>query len=383
MLHASKINQAKQAAERPLDVTTPAELARAAKAWKRAPVLGVDTEFIRERTYYAQLALIQVSDGQSVWLIDPLAFNELAPFVEMLKDPAITKVLHAPSEDLELMQNLFATLPQPMFDTQQAATAVGQPLQMSYNRVVEWLFDEILDSSSTRSNWLRRPLSGAQRHYASLDVAYLPLMHGILETRLETAGRLNWHAEDCQRMCEEASSLPQPDQMYLRLREASRMKQDQLNVLQLLAAWREIKARSIDRPRKYIMTDKNLVAIARRMPASRAQLRETTDISNRRLERRVAMILQMVHDGQNTEINAPHPPQPLNSRERKICTRFQQVVQAHAESLGVEATWLVTRRDLETLIHCGEDLSGNNKLSGWRKAEIVDDLVKNLQGADR
>ena len=219
MSHAAKLKQATQAAERPLDVTCAAELARAAKAWKRTSVLGVDTEFIRERTYYAQLALIQVSDGQSVWLIDPLVFDDLEPFVEMLKNTSITKVLHAPSEDLELMQNLFATLPQPMFDSQLAATAVGQPLQMSYSRVVEWLLGEVLDGSSTRSNWLRRPLSGAQRQYASLDVAYLPLIHDLLYASLQSSGRINWHAEDCQRMCDEAAILPEPEQMYLRIRE--------------------------------------------------------------------------------------------------------------------------------------------------------------------
>lgn len=375
MLLRSNLNRAKQAAEHPLDVTTGPELASAAKAWKHATVLGVDTEFIRERTYYAQLALIQVSDGRSVWLIDPLALGELDPFVDMLKDTAITKVLHAPSEDLELMQHLFSTLPDPMFDTQLAATAVGQPLQLSYNRVVEWLLDELLDSSSTRSDWMRRPLSGAQRHYAALDVAYLPLMHGMLDSRLQTAGRRGWHAEDCRRMCEQLSSLPAPEQMYLRIREAYRLEQEQLNVLQRLTSWRETRARKINRPRKYVLSDNNLLDIARELPASRSQLRNTTELNSRLLERQGAAILQTVKEGRNTTADAPGPPEPLNAGERKICVKLQQMVQARAESLGVQATWLATRKDLESLIRCKGEFSGNGKLTGWRKVEVIDELV--------
>ena len=380
MLHASKLNEAKQAAGRPLDVTSAAELVRAAKAWNRAPVLGVDTEFIRERTYFAQLGLIQVSDGQSVWLIDPLACDQLEPFVAMLDNPAITKVLHAPSEDLELMQNLFSTVPQPMFDTQLSTTAVGQPLQMSYSRVVDWLLGEELDSSSTRSNWLRRPLSEAQRHYAALDVAYLPLMHEMLEYKLESSGRKDWHTEDCQRMCDEARALPDPQFMHLRLREASRLDQEQVNVLQLLSGWRELRARAINRPRKYVLTDRNLIEIARSMPAHRSQLRDCTELNNRLLERQGAALLQMVNDGRNATSDAPLLPKPLNTRERKVCSKLQQIVSARAESMGVESTWLTTRKNLELLIRGEGDFSGSEKLNGWRKTVIADELASYLKG---
>ncbi len=380
MPEQAKINQAKLAAERPLDITTAAELARAAKVWARAPVLGVDTEFIRERTYYAQLALIQVSDGQSVWLIDPLVFDELTPFVEMLENPSITKVLHAPSEDLELLQHLFSTLPQPMFDTQLAATAVGQPLQMSYSRLVEWLLDEELDSSSTRSNWLRRPLTSAQRHYASLDVAFLPLLHELLVTRLQAASRVGWHAEDNLRMCVEAATAPKPEQMYLRIREATRMKQEQLNVLQRLTAWRDTRARSINRPRKYVLTDRNLMDLARKLPSRRSELSSVTELHPRFIEQQGAVILRLIKEGRSAEACAPGLPEPLGARDRKICTKLQEMVIRQAEKLAVEPTWLATRRDLEALIRSAGKITGNEKLSGWRKAEIIDGLVQTLQG---
>jgi len=378
MIDNPQFKLAKEAATRPLDVTSAPELARAAKTWKQATVLGLDTEFIRERTYFAQLALIQVSDGQSVWLIDPLAIDELEPFVEMLKNPQIIKVLHAPSEDLELMQYLFSTLPQPMFDTQLAATAVGQPLQLSYNRLVEWLLDEQLDSSLTRSNWLRRPLTGAQRHYASLDVAYLPLLHDLLLSKLQASGRIDWHREDCERMCAEAALTPDPDQLYLRTREAFRMNQEQLNVLQRLVAWRDMRARAVNRPRKHVLTDKSLMEIIKVLPARRSDLRHITDLHPRFIERQGKAILQLVKDGLNADDPAPKPPEPLGNRDRKLCAKLQEIVQRRAKSLAVERTWLATRKDLESLIRSKGDIPDESKLSGWRKAEIIADLVTTL-----
>jgi ribonuclease D len=380
MLDPAKLNLAKQAAEHPLDITTASELARAAKAWRRAPVLGVDTEFIRERTYYADLALIQVSDGQSVWLIDPLAIDQLDPFVEMLRNTAIIKVLHSPSEDLELLQHLFSTLPQPMFDSQIAATAVGQDMQMSYSRLVEWLLGEELDSSSTRSNWLRRPLSSAQRHYASLDVAYLPLLHELLSEKLRSTGRFDWHAEDSQRMCNVAAMEPNPADMYLRIREAHRLDEQQLNVLQQLAAWRDTRARAINRPRKHVLSDRSMLDIARALPNKRNDLDAIADLHPNFIDRQGKRVLQMVSDGINAETAAPGPPNPLSNSERKICAKLQEIVVNKAADLGVEPTWLVTRRDLDALIRSNGRIPGNGKLSGWRKAEIIDDLLTVING---
>ena len=383
MIDAAKLNQAKEAAARPLDVTTGAELARAAKAWKRATVLGVDTEFIRERTYYAQLALIQVSDGNSAWLIDPLAVDDLQPFVDMLSNSSIVKILHAPSEDLELMQNLFSTQPQPMFDTQLAATAVGQPMQMSYTRVVDWLLGEELDSSATRSRWLRRPLSEAQRHYAALDVVYLPLIHDMLIEQLRTVGRLDWHAEDSQRMCDDSIDLPDPEIMYQRIREGMRMTQEQLNVLQAITCWREIRARKVDRPRKHVVSDNVLADIARVMPQSQSSLSEIPEISSGLAERHGALLLQVVEDAKDSSQPAAALPSALTGSERKLCSKLQQDVLRRAETLGVEATWLLTRKDLEALIRSNGDFSHSAKLNGWRKTEIVDEISAYLKGNNK
>ena len=180
-------------------------------------------------------------------------------------------------------------------------------------------------------------------------------------------------------MCDEAAILPEPEQMYLRLRDAHRLDQEQLNVLQRLSAWRETTARTIDRPRKYVLTDRNLVDIARGLPDSRSALRGTTELHPRHLERQGATILQMVNDGLHSVTDAPDPPQPISGRERKLCSELQQIVLARAEALDVQATWLATRKDLESLIQSDGDFSSNRKLLGWRKAEIIDELATILK----
>ena len=183
------VNQAIEAAKHPNLLETPAQLEAAEREWSGSDVLGIDTEFVRERTYRADLGLIQVSDGRTAWLWDPLRFENDAAITRLLENPAILKILHSGSEDLEVLRHALDAIPEPLVDTQIACAMLGQPLQLAFQGAAKWLFDVDIDKEHTRSNWLKRPLAPAQLHYAAMDVVLLPLMFEELKARLEAAGR--------------------------------------------------------------------------------------------------------------------------------------------------------------------------------------------------
>ena len=188
---------AQSACQQPIWIATQDHLNNAINQWKQCGLLGIDTEFIRERTYYPQLALVQVSDGKQVWLIDSVALGEdLRLLRAVLDDEQVTKVFHSPREDLEVLQLSIGTLPSPLFDTQAAAALVGQSLQTSYGALLESTLGVCLDKEMARSDWLQRPLSTEQISYACHDVAYLPMLSRQLSDELKALQRWDWFLSD-------------------------------------------------------------------------------------------------------------------------------------------------------------------------------------------
>ena len=177
MINQNEINTALAAADQAIMIETAPQLQKAVNEWLECEVLGIDTEFVRERTWRADLGLVQLSDGKKVWLVDPLKTGPLHPLSSLLEDQATAKILHAPSEDLDVLLYTTGGVPEPLFDTQIACAMLGESLQMGYHTTVEWLLDIIVDKGETRSNWCKRPLRPAQLHYAALDVCLLPMMH--------------------------------------------------------------------------------------------------------------------------------------------------------------------------------------------------------------
>ena len=268
------IRTALDAAERPVIVDSPAQAGRALKAWRRSDVLALDTEFVRERTYRARLGLVQVSDGQTVWLLDPLVEGTLPPLVEMMRADTITKLLHGPSEDLEVLLHVTEELPEPLVDTQLACALLGEPLQVGYHKAIEDLLGVPVEKDVTRSNWVKRPLTERQLHYAALDVCLLPEAWQRLRIQLAEQERLDWLEEDSRRQLRSARKPVKPRKSWQRIRGAGRLEPDQLAVLQALAEWREREAMKRDRPRGFIVPDPVLLALARQQPDSSDALRE-------------------------------------------------------------------------------------------------------------
>ena len=232
MINKSEINNAIAAADTPIMVESAADLQLAIDHWQQCDVIGIDTEFVRERTYRADLGLVQLSDGHEVWLVDPLTTGPLQPLAAFFENESVTKILHAPPEDLSVLLTTTGANPWPLFDTQTACAMLGEPLQMGYHKTVEWLLEIPINKGETRSNWLKRPLRPAQLHYAALDVCLLPLMQRELLQRLEAIDRLHWLEEDCDRLLRKSRMPTVPAQSWMRIGGNNRLDGVSLAILQ-------------------------------------------------------------------------------------------------------------------------------------------------------
>ena len=369
------INQAIEAAEHPNLLETTAQLEAAERAWLQSSVLGIDTEFVRERTYRAELGLVQISDGRSAWLWDPLRFDSHEAIGKLLASPDIVKVLHSGSEDLEVLLHALEAVPAPLVDTQVACAMLGQPLQLSFQGAAKWLFDVEIDKEHTRSNWLRRPLQPAQLHYAAMDVVLLPQMLQELQPRLEAAGRWTWLEEDIARMQRTSAEAVDVDRVYLRIGGNGRLDDSSLRILRALARWREETAAARNRARGFVISDAGLLELARLRPASAAELRTVEHLHPRALARYEQDLLQWV-----AAAAADRSPidrvEPLNDAQRRLLKQMRQHVQARAKALDVDPALLASRRELEKLLRAGDDRSAiPERFLGWRKAAITDELL--------
>jgi len=369
------INQAIEAAKHPNLLETPAQLEEAERSWSRSPVVGIDTEFVRERTYRADLGLIQVSDGENAWLWDPLCFDSSAAIVRLLENPAILKVLHSGSEDLEVMRHALGTVPEPLIDTQIACAMLGQPLQLAFQGAAKWLFNVDIDKEHTRSNWLKRPLQPGQLHYAAMDVVLLPMMSIELRQRLEAAGRWSWLEEDVERMQRSSELSVDAGEAWLRIGGASRLDDPALRALRALASWREQTAATRNRARGFVVSDAGLLDMARYRPATVAELREIGALHPRALTRYERELLEVIAAAAADRSPLERVP-PLSDSQQRLLKQMRQAVQQRAKGLGVDPALLASRRELEKLLRA--DAAGEpipERFLGWRREVITDELL--------
>ncbi|HEV8241522.1 MAG TPA: ribonuclease D [Thermoanaerobaculia bacterium] len=365
-------------------VDTPEALAAAAARWRQAPVLGIDSEFVRERTFFPRLGLLQVADGAHSTLLDPVALADLEPLRAVLADPSIVKVAHSPSEDMEVLFHRFGEFPAPLFDTQGAAALVGYESAMSYQRLVRELLGIELAKGETRTDWLRRPLSAAQVEYAAQDVELLLPLYRQLRPKLEERGRLAWLLEEAQRLREPARFLPPPEDAYLRLGGLGSLDRRQLAALRALAAWRERQARERDLPRNFVLKEAAMVTMARRQPQALADLAGTPELPPKQIERYGETLLRLIREARHLpaeEMPAPRPKGARDERGRELLDRLVEVVRQRAETIGVTPTLLASRRDLKHLLTCPAAALPPPALAGWRWEQIGNDLAPLLEEA--
>ncbi len=323
-------------------------LADLAERWLREPAVGLDTEFVRERTFFARLGLIQVADSEGCYLVDMVSIRDRAPLAAVVQAREVTKVFHSPSEDLEILHQAVGHAPEPVFDCQIAATLCGLGGSLGYVRLVSRLFDVELEKGVQRSNWLRRPLSDAQVRYAGLDVAYLMPAHEGLVARLRELGREGWAEEEFDRLLKNAEARLDPAWSYSRLRRPG-MSRRQLAALQAVCAWREDRARRRDVPRGFVLKDETLGDLARRLPRTSEDLAPVKSLGPRQARRYGPKLLELVRSARSLpEDRLPGRVERSGRRSSsRLSEGLRKLVARVAAHLDVPAEFLVPRRALE------------------------------------
>lgn len=365
-------------------VQTDAALAEASRQWAAAPVLGLDTEFIRTQTFFHRLGLIQVSDGRSSWLIDPLAVRALGPLVEVFQAPGTVKVIHSASEDIEVFYRAFGVLPEPLFDTQVAAAFAGAGPFLSYQKLVAAFLGIELSKEETRTDWLARPLSSAQLAYAAEDVIHLVPLYERLHAELTALGRLEWVLEESAALLDTSRFAEEADTAYLRIKGAGRLDRRQLAALKLLAAWREREARQRDRPRNFVLKEDFLLTLATRRPKNLRDLQKLPSYDPRHGSRDAETWLQILEQAAGLP-EAELPPRierPVTSPAvRALEDRLRELVKQKAAALNLPPEVLASRRVLDALLRVNlgkPEPRLPRELHGWRREVIGEDLLREV-----
>lgn len=355
-------------------VTTTAALADWASRLQSAPAIGLDTEFLRERTYRAELCLVQAATAEDATCIDPLAGTDLTPLVNPLTTGPV-KVMHASRQDVEVLFPL-AGLIRPIFDTQIAAALTGLPAQIGYGELVRRSLGTELAKSHTRTDWSRRPLSDEQVEYALDDVRYLLPLKAYLEEQLDKLGRLPWLAEELSALGDPQNFSVDPEGAWQRLKGLRGLDPGRTRLARTLAAWRERRAIERNRPRGWILDDIALREIVMRVPRSVDQLSQVPELPPGVVKNCAEDILKIVSDA-----NVPNPPPPVISRPRPspeqmaLVKKLAALNQTIAQDLGLSPEVLATRRDIEQLAEGARNVA---ILQGWRKSVVGEPLLAAL-----
>lgn len=370
------------AAAPPLYVDTPDALADACKRWRHAEILGVDTEFVRERTFYPGLGLIQISDGDAIALVDPVALGDLGPLERLFADAGIVKVVHSCSEDMEVFFHRFGALPGPIFDTQVAAALLGLGYSLGYSALVAALFNVEIPKHQTRTNWLRRPLSEDQKHYAALDVAHLLPCYDVLREGLRRAGRDGWAAEEFSQLLDVGRFDIDPRTIFRGIRRSRGLDRRQLAILRELAAWREEEARRRDLPRNFVLRETVLPELARRPPRKLKDLESVDGLRPEDVRRHGRAVLDAIGralDLPDDELPERPPRPPDLSPYKKEVDAMRRAVAETADGLGLPPELLATRRTVEKTarrVLLGKERPLPRVLRGWRRAVVGERLLE-------
>ncbi|MCG8440938.1 MAG: ribonuclease D [Caulobacterales bacterium] len=339
-----------------------------------ADFVAVDTEFMRESTYWPVLCLIQAAAGEDEAIIDPMAEGlDLAPFLALMNNSAVLKVFHAARQDLEIFHHLSGAVPQPIFDSQPAAAAVGLGDSIAYDSLIRALLKRSVDKTSRFTDWSRRPLSERQLAYALSDVTHLRDAFPKLRRRLEEAGRADWVAEEMAVLSDPATYALNPDEAWRRLK-LRKTTPAYLAVLKAAAAWREREAQSRDVPRNRVLKDDGVYEIALQRPDSAEALGRLRAVPNgfersragRALVEAIAPAIA-APDAHAPAITKPPPPPPGAGPTVEL---LKVLLRLKAEEHGVAARLIATVADLERI--AADDAAEVPALAGWRRMVFGD-----------
>jgi ribonuclease D len=337
--------------------------------------IGLDTEFMRIDTFLPRLALVQIEIDGRIALIDPTADVDPAPLAALLADPARVCVMHSASEDLEAFATWSCSIAQ-LFDTQIAAAFAGLGAGLGYQKLVRELVGIDVPKAETRSDWLRRPLSVEQLEYAAQDVVHLPALHAGLAARVAQRGYSAWLAEDCANMLERARKREPDPEPQVALRGAAEWPRERQALLRRVLRWRDTTARTINRPRSWLLDDAHALDLCARPPQDADELAERSKGQRalrgpQRSELLAVLSAPLVAE----ELKFTPIPRAPTLREKATITAMKEVVATRATELDLPEGLLCARRHLESLL---ATRNWPGALEGWRRGVLYEGLVAHL-----
>ena len=362
-------------------IDTPGQLATLCEQIKKEPWLALDTEFLREKTYYPKFCLLQIATPEWVACIDPIALPQLESLFEAIYNPAIVKVFHSCRQDLEIFFQWTGKLPSPIFDTQVAAPLLGFQDNPGYAMLVSSLLSVNLNKAQTRADWSKRPLTEAELEYAADDVIYLCQIYQIMVQKLTALGRIDWLKNDFAELTNPALYKVDPETAWFKIKGKNKLTGKQLSIIQTLAQWREKIAQAEDRPKSWLLRDELLFDLAKLQPETVQELANVRGINERSVNRYGKELCQLITAAKN------RPPIPLHEKDRSAKKTQQEeaildiltaLVRVRAEENALNPTILASRKDLEELLSNGDDECP--LLHGWRYTMAGKELVGLLKG---
>ncbi len=360
-----------------------ADLIDICKPLKNSEWLALDTEFIREKTYYPKLCLIQISNGEIAACIDPLAFKEadLTILLDVLYDGNILKIWHSARQDLEIFLHDWQQIPLPLFDTQPAAALLGYGNQVGYANLVKQVLDIDLPKDQSRTDWAARPLSEQQIRYALDDVVYLGELYLAMRGKLADRERLQWLAADFAELANPATYAPDPQSLWKKIKGRQHLRGRQLAILQSLAAWRERLARERDLPRKWLLKDDVMVELCRRMPRNLAAMGKIRGVESGLIRREGDALLKLINQACQLDRDAwpteKQYPQTLTPQQEAMVDLLSAALRLIAAEHQLSPQAIATHKELAKLVRGETDCL---LLEGWRRAVAGDQLQRVMHG---
>lgn len=350
--------------------------------WQQLPYVALDTEFMRVDTFYPIPALLQIGDGMRVCLLDPLLIDDWRPFAALLENPAVVKVLHACSEDLEVLLRLTGSLPVALFDTQLAAAYLNMGFSMGYSRLVQTVLDIDLPKGETRSDWLQRPLTELQVRYAAEDAEYLAKVYEHLKPQLSPE-KTAWVLDDCAELVSNLQREVDPLDRYRQAKLAWKLDSAQLAVMRELCAWREREAQARDQPRNRIIRENSLWPLARTQPTTLGALARIEEMHPKTVRQDGEIILQLIRDAVALPA-ADWPellPEPLPLEAAGVLKGLRSIGLREAERLDMAPELMLRKKILEALLKSGYPNGPYQlpeTLRGWRRDLMGQSLLDRL-----
>ncbi len=352
---------------------------------KNKPILAIDTEFMRRRTLYPEVALIQVFDGEHLALIDPLAELSLFDFWEILKDPSVLKVLHSPSEDIEVFQKYAGFVPSPLFDTQFALQLLGEGNCMGFALMVKELQGIEIDKSESRTNWLQRPLTKKQLDYAAADTFYLLPCFELIIERINAAGFFDIVINESELIAKKRAFQTPDELLYKDIKNAWQLKPHELAVLKELAVWRRNKAIKKNLALNFVLKEHNMTEIAKRGPSSLNALRQIPGVEAIEVNRSGVDIIKCIEVAKAVP-DAEHPEVLKRLIDfptyKKVAKDIKQKITKVAKEHNIPEDVMASKKQINQLISWNWKLTSKQKeshikpdlLSSWRYTYVKDVL---------